>query len=175
MKETVNVSIASQAFTIDEDAWQMLDNYLKSIRDRLEPDDSETLADIETRIADLFRENLPSPVMVVSAALARRVMEQIGSPEIFGNPRKGTETAEEAANNNTNNLNGGTKHQGPMMRSQDDRILAGLCGGIARHFGCESSVVRLIALILIIFGGMSVWIYIILWLIIPAEPKNTML
>ena len=173
MKETVNVSIAAQAFTLDEDAWRMLDNYLKSIRDRLDPDDNETLTDIETRIADLFRENLPSPVMVVTAALTRRVMDQIGDPEVFGSPRTNNANSEQNSSKNysaDNNSSG--KQLGRLRRSVDDRVLAGVCGGIARYLDCDSSVIRLITLLLIIFGGLSVWIYIILWLVIPAENKN---
>lgn len=166
MKETVNVSIASQAFILDHDAWRMLDNYLKSIRDRLDPDDNETIVDIESRIADIFHENLPSPIMVVSASLVRKVMEQIGSPEIFGAPRHSS--ADGAASGNAAD----NVWQKPLRRSQSDRVLAGVCGGIARHFSCDSSVVRLVTLLMIIFGGLSIWIYIILWLVIPADPKN---
>lgn len=168
MKETVNVSIASQAFTIDRDAWQMLDNYLKSIRDRLDPDDNETISDIESRIADIFHENLPSPMMVVSAALVKRIMDQIGSPEVFGLPHNNTQ-AEESEQTQTPENDIWRK---PLRRSQSDRILAGVCGGIAKHLGCDAAVLRLFTLLLIIFGGLSIWIYIILWLIIPAEPKN---
>lgn len=168
MKETVNVSIASQAFTLDEDAWQMLDNYLKSIRDRLDADDTETLNDIESRIADIFYENLPSAMMVVSASLVRRVMDQIGSPDVFGAPRN----ANPSDGGENSGSEGGDIWKRPLRRSRNDRILAGICGGIARHFGCDSSVVRLITLIMIIFGGLSVWIYIILWLVIPADTKN---
>lgn len=165
MKETVNVSVASQAFTIDKDAWRMLDNYLKSIRDRLEPDDNETIVDIESRIADIFRENLPSPMMVVSASLVKRVMDQIGSPEIFGAPHHaGNES--EGEQPKADGI-----WQKPLRRSQSDRVLAGVCGGIASHFGCDSALIRLITLLLIIFGGLSVWIYIVLWLVIPVEPK----
>lgn len=172
MKETVNVSIASQAFILDRDAWQLLDNYLKSIRDRLDVDDNETIVDIETRIADIFHENLPSAMMVVSAALVRRVMEQIGDPEIFGAPRHRTGGNDTAGNDSQPHVDDIWRK--PLRRSQTDRVFAGVCGGIARHFDCDSSVIRLVTLILIIFGGLSVWLYILLWLIIPAEPKNSL-
>ena len=169
MKETVNVSIASQAFTLDHDSWRILDNYLKSIRDRLDADDNETMVDIESRIADIFHENLPSPMMVVSASLVRRVMEQIGAPEVFGSPRRST--AGSIADDDTT-APGDNPWQRPLRRSQDDRVLAGVCGGIANHFALDAAVVRLVTLLLIIFGGLSIWLYIILWIVIPAEPKK---
>lgn len=166
MKETVNVSIASQAFTIDVDAWRMLDNYLKSIRNRLDDDDNETMVDVESRIADIFHENLPSPIMVVSASLVRRVMEQIGAPEVFGAPH-GFDAEGGAESSAADEM-----WRKPLRRSQTDKVLAGVCGGVANYFSLDSAVIRLFTLLLIIFGGLSVWIYLILWLVIPAETKN---
>ena len=49
MKETVNVNIGSQAFTLDEDAYRVLRNYLEDIRSRLPEYDTETMGDIEAR------------------------------------------------------------------------------------------------------------------------------
>ena len=55
MKETVNVNIGSQAFTLDEDAYRVLRSYLDDIRSRLPEYDTETMGDIEVRIAEIFR------------------------------------------------------------------------------------------------------------------------
>ena len=58
-----------------------------------------------------------------------------------------------------------------LYRSSDG-IVAGVCGGIAEFFGLEASRVRLVALVLILFGGLSLWVYIILWIIMPKGPKR---
>ncbi len=50
-------------------------------------------------------------------------------------------------------------------------VLAGVCGGVAEYFGLRASSVRLVTLLLILFGGLSIWIYVLLWLIVPKEPK----
>lgn len=50
-------------------------------------------------------------------------------------------------------------------------VLAGVCGGVAEFFGLQASMVRLAMLLLILFGGLSIWVYILLWLIVPKEPK----
>ncbi len=56
----------------------------------------------------------------------------------------------------------------------DDRILAGVCGGLADYFGLDRSLVRIATLIGIFFLGLSIWVYIILWLIVPnADAKAT--
>lgn len=53
-----------------------------------------------------------------------------------------------------------------------DGIIAGVCGGLAEFFGLDPSLVRIATLLLILFGGLSLWVYIILWLIVPKAPKR---
>ncbi|WP_418990632.1 PspC domain-containing protein [Alistipes sp.] len=53
-----------------------------------------------------------------------------------------------------------------------DGILAGVCGGLAEFFGLDVSLVRIATLVLILFGGLSLWAYIILWLIVPKAPRR---
>ena len=66
MKETVNVNIGSQAFTLDEDAYRVLRNYLEDIRSRLPEYDTETIGD-ETisRKISAMRDSM-SPMVSVS-------------------------------------------------------------------------------------------------------------
>lgn len=59
-----------------------------------------------------------------------------------------------------------------LYRSRTDRSIAGICGGLADFFHIDATVMRLIMLFLIIFGGLSIWAYIILWIIIPEEPAR---
>ncbi|MDE5621485.1 MAG: PspC domain-containing protein [Alistipes sp.] len=58
-----------------------------------------------------------------------------------------------------------------LLRTRDG-LIAGVCGGIAAFFGLNATLVRLMTLLLIFFGGLSLWVYIILWLIIPKAPKH---
>ena len=53
-----------------------------------------------------------------------------------------------------------------------DGIIAGVCGGLAEFFGLDVSLIRIATLILILFGGLSIWVYIILWLIVPKAPNR---
>lgn len=57
-----------------------------------------------------------------------------------------------------------------LYRSRDDRVLAGVCGGIAKYLGVDPTIVRIIAFLLIVPGGLSIWAYIALAIIIPNEP-----
>ena len=58
------------------------------------------------------------------------------------------------------------------IRATDDRIIAGVCAGLADFFGLDTSTVRLATLLLILFGGLSLWVYIILWIIVPSAPRR---
>ena len=54
-----------------------------------------------------------------------------------------------------------------LMRSANDRMIAGVAGGLAEYLGVDATLVRLILVILALAGGPGVLIYIILWLIMP--------
>ncbi len=167
MKETIHVNIARQAFTLDLDAYTELQRYLDRIKSRLTPDvREETLADIEARIAEIFAEQLLSPMMVVTLDLVRRTEAQMGAPEDFGDTPAGAATDGDAA---------GTSRplNGSLRRTRNDRILAGVCGGIARHFSIDSSVVRLVTVLLVAFAGLSIWVYLVLWIVMPEEERTT--
>ncbi|MBD9111806.1 PspC domain-containing protein [Bacteroides nordii] len=59
-----------------------------------------------------------------------------------------------------------------LTRSRSDRMLAGVCGGLAQFFGLDASLVRIVYAILTIFTAFAgVPVYILMWIIIPEE-KN---
>ena len=159
MKETINVNIAQQAFTMDIDAYSALTTYLDDIGRRLPESDTDTLADIETRIAEIFRERVPSPMMVITYGVVRTTMNQIGSPENFGYASRPLN--EQTHQQNTNRL----------YRSRKDRSIAGICSGVAKYFGLDTTLVRIAAILCIFFAGATLWIYLILWLVLPYEPE----
>ncbi len=58
-----------------------------------------------------------------------------------------------------------------LYRSRRDRMLAGVCGGIAEYLGIDAVLVRLITLLLV-FAGVGIPAYIVAWIIIPEEPAT---
>ena len=56
-----------------------------------------------------------------------------------------------------------------LYRSETDRMLGGVCGGLAEHFGIDSTLIRLIFVLIIVYGGSGLILYIILWIVIPTE------
>lgn len=59
------------------------------------------------------------------------------------------------------------------LQRSNDKMIAGVCAGIAEFFGLDTSMVRIATVFLILFGGLSLWVYIILWLIVPKNPQKT--
>ena len=57
-----------------------------------------------------------------------------------------------------------------LYRSVTDKMLGGVCGGLAEYFSIDPVLVRLIFVLAVIFGGSGILAYIILWVIIPQKP-----
>ncbi len=162
MKETINVNIGSVAFTMDDDAYALLKGYFDDIRCRLTDDREEVMADIEARVAEIFRERISSPMRVISIEVVRATMKQMGAPSDFGarpdEPQ--VESGEPQAE---------TPHR-KLCRPRANRSIAGVCAGVAEFVGIDATLLRLVTLLLILFGGLSLWVYILLWIVIPEEP-----
>lgn len=57
-----------------------------------------------------------------------------------------------------------------LYRSESDRMVAGVCGGIAETYNFDPTLVRLVTIVLI-FSGLSPLLYLLAWIIIPAESE----
>ncbi len=161
MKKTVTINIAGMAFIADEDAYSLLKSYLNDISGRLNAgEQEETMQDIENRIAEIFRNRGALGVKVVSIDMVRDMISIIGSPATFSNESEGgrvTPPPYQAA---------------PLgrrfMRDPKHRVLGGVCSGAAAFFGIDTVIVRVVTFLLIFLAGLSVWIYIILWIVVPV-------
>jgi len=66
-----------------------------------------------------------------------------------------------------------------LYRNRDDRVIAGVCGGLGAYFGIDPTIVRVIAVLSIFVGGTGIIAYLIMAIIVPlegsstAEPKDT--
>ncbi len=162
MDRKLNVKIGTTAFSIEENAYRALEIYLDDIRERLEEGSAaETMSDLEMRIADLLSGWLGNPENVVDIYIVRKVQEQIGRPEEFGElrrPQGGHLDKEDAVKK--------------LSRSSSDKVIGGVCGGIAKFANIDPTLLRIATMLLVIFGGLSLWIYLILWIFIPIDTKQ---
>jgi phage shock protein C len=59
-----------------------------------------------------------------------------------------------------------------LYRSSKDCMIGGVCGGIAEYFDVDSTLVRLLAVLVVLLGGAGVIAYIIAWIVIPKNPEQ---
>lgn len=56
-----------------------------------------------------------------------------------------------------------------LMRSESDRMIAGVCAGLGTYLNIDPTIVRLIFVLMFLLGGHGLLVYIILWIVMPVE------
>jgi len=164
MKKTLTANIGGTVFNIEEDAFERLQRYLASIRAQFagSPGTAEIMADIESRIAELFQQRLESR-QVVDIADVEHVIGVMGQPEDILGEEAGAAGAGPGAGAGT----GEGRRYRRLYRDPDDRWIGGVLGGIAAYFSIDPLVLRLIYLVAL-FMGWGILLYIILWIVMPV-------
>lgn len=62
----------------------------------------------------------------------------------------------------------------PLYRSETNKILGGVCGGLGDYFDLDPNIIRVIFILLTVFGGSGLLIYLILWIILPSKSQTTL-
>lgn len=166
MKKTLTVNLGGTVFHIDEDAYQLLDKYLSNLRIHFKKEEGseEIMNDFEMRISELFTERVRLGYEVITVVEVEDVIKRMGKPEeLF---------EEEAAEGKSAHAeNAGAKQRYTvskrLYRNPDDRIIGGVAGGLAAYMGWEANAIRVALFILMFFYGVTIPIYLLLWLIIP--------
>jgi phage shock protein C len=60
-----------------------------------------------------------------------------------------------------------------FVRTKNDKMIAGVCGGLARYFNIDPAIVRLLFVLAVVLGGASPLIYVVLWIVMPEEQALT--
>jgi phage shock protein PspC (stress-responsive transcriptional regulator) len=165
MKKTLTVNLGGIVFHIDEDAYLLLNQYFENLRKHLSrlEERQEIFNDIELRIAEILQEKLTESKQVITIEDVREVIEIMGQPGQFD--------AEEGQQPESTDGSGG-KRSKRFFRDPDEKVIAGVCSGIAAYFHLDPVWVRLIFVISIFFGGFGFLLYMIFWIIVP-EAETT--
>jgi phage shock protein PspC (stress-responsive transcriptional regulator) len=59
-----------------------------------------------------------------------------------------------------------------LYRSRTDRKLVGVCGGLGQYFDIDSTIVRVVFVVLLFCGTLGFWLYIAMAIIVPEEPDS---
>lgn len=153
MKKTININLAGFVFYIDEDAYEALQKYLNNIRAYLGNTEGreEIIDDIESRIAELFSEKQKQVITLIEVS---EVIEVMGQPEDYMSEE---EPEEKTAYQQSSKR---------LYRDPDSTVLGGVCSGVGHYLNIDAVWIRLIFLAMV-WSGVSILFYFILWAIIP--------
>lgn len=170
MNKTVNANIGGIVFTINEDAYQKLHQYLDRLRDYFKATDvsTEIIEDLEARIAELLQTRLDGKRTIVDMLDIEAVIDTIGHPEDFEDPGAEEHTTG-GRSQKTETLFMGRR----LYRNPDDRVVGGVASGLAAFFNIDPIWFRLLFFLSIFFWGTGVLIYIILWIVVPEATTTT--
>lgn len=161
MNKTIIINISGIVFHIEETAYDTLRNYMIDVKKHfgISHESQEIVEDIENRIAEMFSETLAEGKKeVITAADVDLVIARMGRVEDFEN---------DPVEENSNYSDTFIKPAKKLLRDPDDKYIGGVCSGLGYYFGIGAKWVRLLFVLLVIFGGSGVLIYLILWVVIP--------
>ncbi|GHM98758.1 hypothetical protein WSM22_02480 [Cytophagales bacterium WSM2-2] len=173
MKKTLSINISGIIFHIEEDGYETLRKYLDSINRYFGSfeDSSEILADIESRIAEIFLAKLNEGKQVITAEDVQQLISTMGNVSDFKAAEE-NEFAGEAASKEESRATSSSYQAPPnkkLARDQRRKILGGVCAGLAHYFGVDPVWPRLIFALLTLGYGGGLIIYLILWIVLPGD------
>ncbi len=167
MKKAFKVNLGGIIFHIDEDAYEMLKNYLKVIESYFidQEGGKEIVDDIEARMAELFQVRTDALKQVITIGHVNEVIEIMGDPGDFIGVVEDDEGKPSARKDEKKYSGRGRRR---LYRDPDNSVFGGVCGGLGAFFGIDPLLLRILFVILLI-AGYGVWglVYIILWIAVP--------
>ncbi|MBL0132634.1 MAG: PspC domain-containing protein [Chitinophagaceae bacterium] len=186
MKKVININFQGRVVPIEETAYDILKQYIESLRRYFANEEGrdEIINDIEGRIAELFSERLSKGTTCITDADVNAVIAGMGRPEDFDAADTDSGATAGASTKSSSQSSGSTgssqqtyssynytsNTRGRFIRNADDKIIGGVCSGLANYFGIDPVVMRIVFVIL--FGALF-WVYILLWIIVPSQSLQT--
>lgn len=175
MKKTFNINVAGFPFTIDDDAYTLLSDYLDTIEHAFakQDDSRELVNDIESRIAELLLEQTSSGSAIVTAQDVEQVIRRVGQPEeMIEEDETITIDSEKAEYKETVTpppyIPPLPKQKKKLYRDPQNAMLGGVCAGLGCYLNVDPTVVRLLTVLLTVLSVATMGIaYLILWIVVP--------
>lgn len=177
MKKNITINLFGQLYNIDEDAYELLNNYEEALRQyfRKQEEGAEIANDIESRIAELFAELKANGVEAITIEHVQDIIKRIGRPEEIGGETPsqafsvdgGEETGGKHSEEPTPSAEtGGSGARGPrrtakrFYRDGQNKMLAGVLAGLSNYFGGDVTLWRLgFILLLLVTGGPAFYFF----------------
>ena len=190
MKKNISINISGIIFHIEEDGYEQLQRYLDSINNYFSSyeESEEIIADIESRIAEIFLEKLSEGKQVVSAEDVAELMATMGNTTDFEAIEEETDFAQDTSaqskeedtkkeSTSSSYQSGSQQSYGnaqqrsrskTLKRDLNNQILGGVCSGLAHYMRIDAIWIRILFL-LFLPTGFSLLAYFILWVAVPGS------
>ncbi|HUS00657.1 MAG TPA: PspC domain-containing protein, partial [Chitinophagaceae bacterium] len=169
MKKVININFQGRVVPIEETSYDLLKQYTDSLRIYFANEEGrdEIINDIESRIGELFQERIKNGATCITDDDVNGIINNIGRPQDLADADNATGSSSYAKTEQSE----GTYQQTAFVtgkrlyRDANNKILGGVCSGIAAYFNIEPIIVRLV----FIFSGIGFFAYILLWAFVPSS------
>lgn len=176
MKQVININFHGQVVPIEVSAFDLLKNYTDSLARFFanEEGKDEIINDIESRIGELFQERLKKGATCITDDDVNAIIKSMGRPEEFDGDEEKTASSlgageKTASSTSTQNANAEPRR---LYRDENNKIIGGVCGGLARYFGTDPIVIRILFVIISLLFGTGVLAYFIIWIAVPSSASK---
>jgi phage shock protein PspC (stress-responsive transcriptional regulator) len=175
MNKIININLAGRLIPIDESAYDQLRDYLNRLKaffSREEGGD-EIVRDMEDRMGELFQDKLNKGIPCIMAEDINDMIGIMGSPEQIENEAGEEEPARGRAGRQEAQAAAEPSKPKHLSRSKRDKLIGGVCGGLASYFNIDPIIIRIALIIITMAWGAGIIVYLLLWAILPENDDNT--
>ncbi|WP_026768275.1 PspC domain-containing protein [Asinibacterium sp. OR53] len=176
MKKVININFQGRVIPIEESAYDMLKQYVESLRKFFANEEGrdEIINDIEGRIAELFGDSLKKGSTCITDEDVNGIIASMGRPEDFEGEESKVQTqlGEESKQQQQSKTFYETANEAPrgrLYRDESDKMLGGVCSGLANYLRVDPTIVRLVFALITFGAGTGILLYILLWIILPSK------
>ena len=175
MKQVININFQGRVVPIETTAFEILKNYTDSLNRHFanEEGKEEIINDIESRIGELFQQRLTKGATCITDDDVNAIINSIGRPEDFepmddAQPTSAASSSSSSSSHqqstSSNTTSAGHRR---LYRNENDKVLGGVCSGLANYFNIDVVIARIIFVVLL-FSGVGFLTYIIMWIAVPS-------
>lgn len=162
MEKVIYINLGGRVIPIEEKASKALEEYFAKLKKLFEKEEGceEIMEDIEGRFSEHFQEKLEGGKACIQQAQVEEVIAVMGMPEEF---EESTESHEKESSEKP-------KSEKRLFRNENNKIVGGVCSGIAAYFDIDPVFIRIIFALTVIGGfGIGILVYILFWIFVPLH------
>jgi phage shock protein PspC (stress-responsive transcriptional regulator) len=172
MKQVININFQGRVVPIETTAFEILKNYTDSLNRHFanEEGKEEIINDIESRIGELFQQRITKGATCITDDDVNAIINSIGRPEDFepmddAQPAAASSSYQQQSAGSSSTATGYKR----LFRDENNKVLGGVCAGLANYFNVDIIIVRIVFLILVFAFGFGILPYIIMWVAVPSS------